>query len=182
MLKNNRKIAVIVALMALLVVAVVSVSAGGFKSEPVFKLDEGDYIIKPIPGHVWTQAGPNQAVGKHYNTGPGGASSWWATEAPNGELLYIVHGIVDDYSKDKAEQYAARGYVHYHELITNDAKKTEHPTKVIWLRHTARTSFNLNGGPPNPPHILNVAHEVTPGVDYEFIPNWMMKYPHHPTP
>ena len=28
-----------------------------------------------VPGHYWVQAGPNQVVGKHYNTGPFGMSS-----------------------------------------------------------------------------------------------------------
>jgi hypothetical protein len=174
MLKNNRKIAIIVALMALMAVAVVSVSAGGFKSEPVFELDGGSYIIKPIPGHVWNQAGPNQAVGKHYNTGPAWApTKWWSPDADDGELLYIVHGIVDDWTAEKAAQYAARGYVHYHELITNDANKTEHPTMVIWLRHTARTSFTFDGGP----HPEHPARPVTPGVDHHFLPNGGMPYP-----
>ncbi len=177
MRKNNRKIAVIVALMALLVVAVVSVSAAGFNRAPVYNFGGDDYIIKPIPGHDWTQAGPEQAVGKHYNTGPQGAPSWWATEAPDGELLYIVHGIVDDWSPEIAEQYASRGYVHYHELVSV-IDGLEHPEKVIWLKHTARTSFNFDGGPPHAQQMFG-PHEVTPGVDYEFFPNWVMPYPHH---
>jgi hypothetical protein len=40
-----------------------------------------------------------------------------------------------------------------------------HPTKVVWLNHTARTSFTLDGGP-----MPRFAHSVSPGVDYEFIP------------
>ena len=174
--KSRKQLLLLVVLMALLAMAVVSVSAAGFNGPAVFDLDGDDYIIKPIPGHVWNQAGPNQAVGKHYNTGPdmgsGPIPQWWSSDAPDGELLYIVHGIIDDWSPEKAEQYAARGYVHYHELVTYDESRTEHPTKVIWLRHTARTSFDLDGG-PHP----EVGHEVTPGVDNEFIPNWMKAYP-----
>lgn len=123
-----------------------------------------------IPGHYWVQAGPNQLVGKHYNTGPFGAPSWWSSDAPDGELLYMVHAIIDTWSEDKAEMYSSRGYIHYHELV-KVADGTLHPDKVVWLKHIARTSFNLDGG-PHP----ELAHSVTPGVDYEFIPNWMMPY------
>jgi hypothetical protein len=82
----------------------------------------------------------------------------------------MVHGIIDTWSPEQAEQYAARGYVHYHELL-KVSDGTEHPTKVVWLKHTARTSFTLDGG-PHP----ELAHDVTPGVDYVFIPNGGMPY------
>jgi selenium-binding protein 1 len=124
-----------------------------------------------IPGHYWVQAGPRQVVGKHYNTGPfDKVPQWWSSDAPDGELLYIVHGIIDTWSPEKAEQYAARGYVHYHELLkaSDDAP---HLTKVVWLKHTARTSFIFDGG-PHP----GLGREVTPGVDYDFIPNGMEPY------
>ncbi len=123
-----------------------------------------------IPGHYWNQAGPIQFVGKHYNTGPFGAPQWWSSDVPDGELLYIVHGIIDTWSADKAEKYAARGYVHYHEFLSVMDGKL-HPTKVVWLRHTARKSFTLDGG-PHP----ELGYDVTPGVDYEFIPNGMDPY------
>ena len=123
-----------------------------------------------IPGHYWVQAGPNQLVGKHYNTGPFGMSSWWSSDADDGELLYIVHAIIDTWSPEKAESYASRGYVHYHEILSVD-DGAPHPTKVVWLKHTARTSFNFDRG-PHP----ELDHGVTPGVDYDFIPNGMMPY------
>jgi selenium-binding protein 1 len=171
LLKSRKFLLLLVVLMALLAIAVVSVSAGGFNREPVYNLDGFDYIIKPIPGHEWNQAGPNQAVGKHYNTGPGGSAQWWSSDADDGELLYIVHGIIDTWSTEQAAQYAARGYVHYHELIKVEGG-AQHLTKVIWLKHTARTSFDLDGGP-----MPGFAHEVTPGVDFEFIPTGSDPYP-----
>ncbi len=123
-----------------------------------------------IPGHAWVQAGPNQLEGKHFNTGPFGAAQWWSSDAPDGELLYKVHGIIDGWSEAKAEHYASRGYVHYHELLrVSDGQL--HPTKVLWLKHTARTSFTLDGGP-----MPQFAHSVTPGVDNEFIPVGSMPY------
>ncbi|KDR96674.1 selenium-binding protein 1 [Peptoclostridium litorale DSM 5388] len=123
-----------------------------------------------VPGHYWVIAGKKQLVGKHYNTGPFGAPQWWSSDAPDGELLYIVHGIIDTWTEEKSEEYAAKGYTHYHELVEVDGGDP-HPTKVVWLKHTARTSFTLDGGPAP-----QFSHEVTPGIDYEFIPNYETPY------
>jgi len=142
----------------------------------IVDVDGEDYYLagppgeNDIPGHYWVQAGPDKLVGKHYNTGPGGAPQWWSSDADDGELLYIVHGIIDTWTPEKAEKYASKGYVHYHELV-RVSDGAHHPTKVVWLKHTARTSFNLDGG-PHP----EFGHYVTPGVDYEFIPNGNMPY------
>ncbi len=126
-----------------------------------------------IPGHTWVQTGPDMLVGKHYNTGPFGASNWWSSDAPDGEFLYEVHAVIDTWSPEKAEMYAEKGYVHYHEFIRVE-DGTFHPTKVCWLKHIARTSFTLDGGPgaPNPPY----EHYVTPGVDNLFPINGTMPY------
>ena len=91
--------------------------------------------------------------------------------------LYIVDGIIDTWTEEKAEWYAAKGYVHYHMLVSVD-NGALHPDKVVWLKHTARTFFTLDGGPPH----HEGYHEVTPGIDYYFMPNYMMEYegePHH---
>lgn len=127
-----------------------------------------------IPGHDWVQAGPKKVVGKHYNTGPFGAANWWSSDADDGALLYKVDCIIDTWSLEKAEAYYERGYVHYHEFISV-ADGTLHPNKVGWLKHTAVTSFTLDGGPggPNPPY----EHYVTPGVDPGFPNNSFAPYP-----
>jgi selenium-binding protein 1 len=154
--------------------------ATGFTHGIIINVDGTDYYLAgapdgpggafDIPGHTWVQAGPNQLVGKHYNTGPFGAPQWWSSNAPDGELLYKVHAIIDTWSPEKAAMYASRGYVHYHELISVIGGVL-HPTKVVWLKHTARTSFNLDGG-PHP----ELDHAVMPGIDYEFIPNGATPY------
>ncbi|MHC4536385.1 MAG: hypothetical protein ACYS6K_20735 [Planctomycetota bacterium] len=142
----------------------------------IVDVDGEDYYLagppgeNDIPGHYWVQAGPDKLVGKHYNTGPGGAPQWWSSDADDGELLYIVHGIIDTWSEEKAAEYASKGYVHYHELV-RVSDGALHPTKIVWLKHTARTSFTLDGG-PHP----ELAHEVTPGVDYKFVPNYSVPY------
>lgn len=169
-----------IALLGLLAIMVTPAFADGFIHGIVVTVDGEDYYFagapdgeggaEDIPGHDWVQAGPNQLVGKHYNTGPFGAPSWWSSDGGDGRLLYKVHAIIDTWSPEKASRYADRGYVHYHELV-KVTDGTLHPTKVVWLKHTAVTSFTLDGG-PHP----EFSHAVTPGVDFEFIPNGNMPY------
>lgn len=152
----------------------------GFIHGIVVEIDGDDYYFAgapdgpngevDVPGHYWVKAGPNKLVGKHYNTGPFGDEKWWSSDAPDGELLYKVDAIIDIWTAEKAEQYAAKGYVHYHEWVrVSDGEL--HPTKVVWLKHTARTFFTLDRGP-----MPEMSHEVIPGVDYEFMPNGHMPY------
>jgi selenium-binding protein 1 len=155
-------------------------NAGGFQHGRILNVDGTDYYLAgapdgpdgafDIPGHYWVIGGSGQLSGKHYNTGPFGAPQWWSSDAPDGALLYVVHGVVDTWTAENAEAYARRGYVHYHELVTVEDGSL-HPDKVVWLRHIARTSFTLDGG-PHP----ELSHDVKPGVDLEFVPNGMMPY------
>jgi len=181
MKKRILVVSTVLALALVMLLAPVSVAAKGFLHGIVINVDGTDYYLAgapdgpngeyDIPGHYWVKAGQKQLVGKHYNSGPFGAPQWWSSDAPDGELLYIVHGIIDTWSAEKAQMYASRGYVHYHELITVD-DRTLHPTKVVWLKHTARTSFTLDGG-PHPP---DPGIDVTPGIQYDFLPNGMTPY------
>jgi selenium-binding protein 1 len=178
--KFPRFIVLWLTVLLLVAVAVVPVAAEAFVHGIVINVDGDDYYLAgapdgpggafDIPGHYWTQAGPRQLQGKHFNEGPFGAPQWWSSDAPDGELLYVVHAIIDTWSPEKAQAFASRGYIHYHELISV-ADGSLHPTKVVWLKHTARTSFTLDGG-PHP----ELSHEVSPGVDLEFIPNGMTPY------
>jgi hypothetical protein len=179
------KTALIISTLASLVI--IPAFAQGFQQGIQIMVDGDLYYlagppsINDVPGHYWVKAGPNKLVGKHYNTGPPGTpfeSQGWSSDAPDGELLYKVDAIIDTWSPAKAERYASRGYVHYHELAkVNDG--TLHPSKVVWLKHTARTSFTLDGGPaawpPSGP--IPYLHTVTPGVDYEFPNNYLIPYP-----
>ncbi|MFW6206225.1 MAG: hypothetical protein ACOC5I_03230 [Gemmatimonadota bacterium] len=155
------------------------VNAGGFSHGPVVSVDGTDYYLAgapdgpdgamDIPGHAWV-IGKDRIQGKHYNTGPFGAPQWWSSDAPDGALLYQVDGVIDMWTPDKAVWYVERGFVHYHELVrVSDGQL--HPTKVVWLRHKAHSTFTLDGG-PHP----ELAHTVTPGIDYDFIPNGTMPY------
>ncbi len=95
----------------------------GFVHGIVIDVDGEDYYLagpsdgpggtRDVPGHYWVLAGPNMLVGKHYNTGLFGAPQWWTSDAPDGELLFAVHAIIDTWTPGKAEMHASRGYVHY---------------------------------------------------------------------
>jgi selenium-binding protein 1 len=179
-LSISKYLSVVLAIAALGAIFVLPVSARGFERWPVITLNGVDYYWAgapdgpngetDVPGHYWVQAGPRKFLAKHYNTGPFGAPQWWSSDAPDGELLYIAQVIIDAWSEEKAAWYAARGYVHYHEFVSVE-DGTPHPTLVGWFKHIARASFTLDGGPAP-----QFAHEVTPGVDYEFIPNWDTEY------
>ena len=81
-----------------------------------------------------------------------------------------MKGIIDTWTPEKAERYADRGYVHYHELIAVSGG-APHDSKVIWLKHTARTTFTLDSGPADGRDI-----PMTPGVAFNFLPNWEGEY------
>lgn len=130
-----------------------------------------DSDILDVPGHEWVSLTPTIIYGKHYNTGPFGAERWWSSDADGGELLYTVLGIIDEWTESKAERYAEMGYVHYHELVSVDDGEL-HPDKIVWLKHLAKRDFTLDGG-PNPEM---TGHEVTFGVDREFMPNYSQPY------
>lgn len=162
-----------VAVMGLIALIAAPVSAGGnkgFARGLVVEIDGDAYEWEPVPfapfdkdivGHYWVQAGPKKLVAKHYNT-----DNSWSDDAPEGELLYIAQVVIDEWTPEKAAHYASKGYVHYHEFIRiSDGEP--HPSKVGWFKHIARTSFTLKRGP---------VHWVTPGVDFEFIPNWTVPY------
>ncbi len=147
----------------------------------VITLDGEDYYLagppdgpsgeKDVPGHSWVYGDDAYTlVGRHYNTGPFGMSQWWSSDASDGQLLFMVHAIIAPWTMEIAERMSMRGYVHYHELV-HVTTGMEHPSMVVWLRHTAVSSFTFDGGPRT-----EFAHDVTPGVDYEFIPNWMTPY------
>jgi selenium-binding protein 1 len=173
----------------LLTASATLVTAGknkGFVHGIMINVDGEDYYLEgapdadggafDIPGHYWVIAGPNKLIGKHYNTGPFGMENGWSSDAPDGELLYIVDGIIDNWSEEKAMSYASKGYVHYHEL-RKVSDGTHHLSKVIWFKHTARTSFTLDGGPEawgggDPSY----EHYVMSGVDYLFPNNYMNPY------
>jgi hypothetical protein len=129
----------------------------------------GDEGAQDVPGHYWTQVSDTEFIGLHYNSGPNGAAQWWSSDAEDGALLFAVDGVIDTWSEEKVEEYVARGYPHYHEMVTAEGEL--HPELVVWLRHIALGSFNFDGGP-----MQQLAHEVVPGLDREFMFNASKPY------
>lgn len=145
----------------------------------VYHLDGKDYFLhgpmedgaRDIPGHDWMKVTGTRVMGRLSNTGPFGMPRWWSSNAGDGQLLYLVDGFIDTWSPEKRLLYNALGYVHYHKLVSVEDRRP-HPTKVMWLRYVAMGIFNLDGGPR--PWL---AHQVTPGIDFEFQPNTHFPYP-----
>ena len=123
-----------------------------------------------IPGHSWIQVNPRILMGLHFNTGPDGAAQWWSSDAPDGAMLYTVYGVIEDWTETRASLRFAQGFQHYHELVSLETGE-HHPNKVLWLRHSAVGQFVMDGGP-----MPAFAHQVLPGVDRDFVPNWLMPY------
>lgn len=144
-----------------------------------YRIDGQDYYLdgpmengaRDIPGHEWRVLPDGTLEGRHYNTGPFGIAKYWSSDADEGQLLYEIHGVIDTWSAEKAADYHADGYVHYHKFVTVEGR-APHPSKVLWTKHTAVGSFTFDGG-PMPWH----GHAVEPGVDYEFMHNHHYAYP-----
>ena len=156
-----------------------ALEAGWIRGD-VYRIDGQDYYLdgpledgaRDIAGHVWKPQEDGTLRGLHYNIGPFGLSRWWASGVGNGALLFRVEGVIDTWTADKAHDYHHQGFTHYHELVTVEGR-VPHPTKVAWFKHEAMSSFNFDGG-NMPWH----AHEVEPGVDYEFMHNHHIPYPY----
>ncbi len=141
-----------------------------------------------VPGHCWKLSLPVgdkiRLIGKHFNTGPlgaGGPARFWSSDAGNHQQLYWVDIVIARWSARRALEMSKDGYVHYHELIKAD-EGCLHPKLVAWFRHTAIEKFSFDGGaPPVLPdgtffRPRNVPHDVLPGIDYAFPPNYDIPY------
>ena len=148
-----------------------------FTDSIVISIDGEEYTLENmtedaqgLPGHEWLKISETEYFALHHNVGPNEAESWWATEAPNDELLYVVNVVIDTWTIEKAEAYAERGYVHYQPLI-HVTDGTRHPEMIAWMQHIALDSFHLDGG--SQPLL---GHDVVPGIDRLFLPNWSTEY------
>lgn len=154
-----------------------------FQRGIVLQIDGEDYFMdgpledarRDLPGHSWVKLGPGLVWGRHVNTGPFGLPKWWSSDAEDGQHLFDVLGIVDEWTPEKAESYRALGFSHYHELVTVEGR-TPHPSKVMWFQHIAQGSFTVDGG--FKPWMRN---EVTAGLVPDFMPNAHVPYPHRET-
>ncbi|MEM6640811.1 MAG: hypothetical protein AAF610_13020 [Pseudomonadota bacterium] len=142
-----------------------------------------------VPGHCWSPArdvgNAKHFIGKHFNTGPlrkgGPVPRVWSSDADDHAQLYWVDVLISEWSPKLAQARMLEGYVHYHELIRKD-DGCQHPSLVVWMRHSAVRAFTFDGGPPQqrpdgrPFRPRNVGHQVLPGVDTNFPPNFDIPY------
>lgn len=142
-----------------------------------------------VPGHCWSPArdigGAKHFIGKHFNTGPlrkgGPAPRFWSSDADDHAQLYWVDVLISEWTPKLAQMRMLQGYVHYHELVRKD-DGCQHPSLVVWMRHSAVRAFTFDRGPPQqrpdgrPFRPRNVGHQVLPGVDTNFPPNYDIPY------
>lgn len=187
---DTKKIGAVVLVVAVLAIGYYALTGGraaptwdtnpsGFVHGLAVKIDGETWYFKgpgsvegaiDVPGHTWKQTSATEVEGKHYNVGPAMAAEkpWWATGEPYGELLFEIHGVIApaDLPEARAEDLKSKGYIHRHEFV--DSAGNEHPTQLIYLKHTGVREFGFNGGPKAP----KSDHQVSRGVDYNFMPNW----------
>lgn len=139
---------------------------------------DGENGETDIAGHSWQRIGKNRYQGKHHNTGPFGAPSWWSSDAGDGALIYVVEARIDKWTEKKSLQYYMKGFTHYHPLVNAETGQL-HPKKVAWLKHVAVKTFEVDG-----PDMLAAtglkAYTAVPGIDYNVTPNWAI--PYNPNP
>lgn len=141
-----------------------------------------------VPGHCWSPARDigrmKHFIGKHHNTGPLAMKApprFWSSDAEDHQQLYWVDLLISEWNPKIAHLRKLDGYVHYHELVLKD-DGCLHPTLVAWMRHSAVRSFTFDRGAPQtrpdgrPFRPRNVGHEVLPGVDMNFPPNYDIPY------
>ncbi len=122
-----------------------------------------------LPGHEWLKIGRNRILGKHLNTGPFGAESWWASGEKDGIVLYSVKDVIDTWSDVKSIHYHNKGLANYVPLLSVEGGVTLHPTKVLWVRHAATKDFTMD--------VFGIVRDVEAGYEFEFFPNWNVPYP-----
>ncbi len=178
----KKKYVVLIALVLLAVTSMMAYAHGegeesAFTDSIEIIIDGEHYTLEDItegaqglPGHEWLKVSDTEYFALHHNVGADDAESWWATGTDNDKLLYVANVVIDIWTAEKAESYAERGYVYYHPLLrTEDG--TRHPELVAWFQHIAIESFILDGGPQP-----LLGHEVNPGIDMLFLPNWSTPY------
>jgi len=178
----KKKYVVIITLVSLTFISMMVYAHGddeesSFTDTIVINIDDEDYTLEDmtegaqgLPGHEWLKISDTEYFALHHNVGPDEADKWWATDTDNDELLYVANVVIDLWTAEKAEDYAERGYVYYRPLVHTE-EGTRHPELVAWFQHIAIESFNLDGGPQP-----LLGHEVTPGIDMLFLPNWSTPY------
>lgn len=131
---------------------------------------DGPDCVTDIDGQYWIPAGEYPTVENQYKTAIHQAQTWRSYKEDEGEILLMVLEITEEYGKDGPDACAPEGCVHDHD-IDLVPEGTMHPTIVLSLNPIERTGFIVEGG-----LYRKFEHEVTPGVDYRFIPKFVVTH------
>ncbi|MHC4070183.1 MAG: hypothetical protein ACYSR8_11545 [Planctomycetota bacterium] len=125
----------------------------------------GQDCVTDFDGQYWISAGEYQPVSNQYKTAIHQAQTFSSYEKDEGELLFLVLEITEEYDKDGQDACAPGGNVYDHEIVMVP-EGAMHPPIVLSLNPIECSCFIVNGGP-----YRGFQHEGTQGADYHLISN-----------
>ncbi len=131
--------------------------------------DGPDYTAETT-GQYWFVTGDYKPITNQCQTAAFQSQSRSSYEEDEGELLFLVLEITEEYGKDGPDACAPEGNVCDHEIVMVP-EGAMHPTISLWLKPMECTCFIVNGGT-----YCGFEHERTPGVDCDFIPKLLVTY------
>jgi hypothetical protein len=131
--------------------------------------DGPDYTTETT-GQYWFVTGDYKQVTKQFQATAFQPQNRNSYEGDEGEVLFLVLEITEEYGKDGPDACAPGGNVCDHEIVMVP-EGAMHPTLVLWLKPIECSCFIVDGGP-----YCGFEHERTPGVDYDFIPKLLVTY------
>jgi hypothetical protein len=131
--------------------------------------DGPDYTAETT-GQYWYVTGEYKPVANKSQTTTFQPQTWSSYEGDEGELLFLVLEITEEYGKDGPDACAPEGIVNDHEIVMVP-EGAMHPPMALRLKPIECSCFIVDGGP-----YCGFEHERTPGVDYDFIPKLLVTY------
>jgi hypothetical protein len=131
--------------------------------------DGPDYTAETIGQYLFATGEYKPDAGQ-YEAAYFQARTWRSYEDDDGEVLFLVFEITEEYGKDGPDACAPEGNVDDHEIVMVP-EGAMHPPTTLWLKPMECTCFIVNGGP-----YCGFEHERTPEVDYDFIPKLLVTY------
>ena len=131
--------------------------------------DGPDYTAETT-GQYWYVTGEYKPVANQSQTAAFEPQTWRSYEEDEGEVLFLVLEITEEYGKDGQDACAPEGNFDDHEIVMAP-EGAMHPPIALRLKPIECSCFIVDGGP-----YCGFEHERTPGVDYDFIPKLLVTY------
>jgi hypothetical protein len=132
--------------------------------------DGPDYTAETT-GQYWYVTREYKPVADPYEAANFQARTRRSYEEENeGEVLFLVLEITEEYGKDGQDACAPEGHTCDHEIVMVP-EGAMHPPIELSLNPIECSCFIVDGGP-----YCGFEHERTPGVDYDFIPKLLVTY------